>query len=249
LTVLQCPALDAVPDDRAPFLPHRQSEITDSVRVAKELIERWRGTNPDHDADWECNTNEIRNYTRSARESLASLEQGMAIIRSHRRKFRLSEEEVASRAAFIDSTRAQLEGMTRELDESRSFMASSHDEDHSGFRNFRDPESPTTGGSALSAYPPQQGDSGYDFDPHRSSGSAEGITVHVSGMLPGGGGWGEEDTGEERRPGESVAGGGVWRCLGPPACIVGALLLFYVLFLQFPIWSSSGPAYGSSSGG
>ena len=60
-----------------------QAEIKEAVRVAGTLLSGWRRTSDDTDPDWELTTNEINSYVRSARESLVTLEEGMAIIRSH----------------------------------------------------------------------------------------------------------------------------------------------------------------------
>ena len=212
-----------------------QAEIKEAVRVAGTLLSGWRRTSDDTDPDWELTTNEINSYVRSARESLVTLEEGMAIIRSHRRKFKLTEAEVSSREAFIESTRRELEAITAELLASRAERETHHEANHSGFREL----SPSS--TSMSAYPPQSGDiesERYDFAPRSGE---EGITIHVAGMVPGSSQWGdEEEGGEERRPGEEPWGTAC-RWLGPPCGIVAVVLLCYILFSLLPIWSSRDP--------
>ena len=110
-----------------------QSEVRGTVKVAEELLSRWRQMNPETDNDFDLNTREICSYVKSAKESLKSLEDGLKIIRTHRRKFRLSEEEITARGHFIIETRQTLDSMTDELSSStRESIYASGGSEHSG---------------------------------------------------------------------------------------------------------------------
>jgi chromosome segregation ATPase len=101
-----------------------KEEVNDALQAVGEMYDKWKDllehTNTSTNDEFKWVTNELKTGLRGIESDLLDLEETIGIVEKDKAKFRIDDNEIASRKSFVTSTRRRMQAIKEEMSSTKT---------------------------------------------------------------------------------------------------------------------------------